>query len=36
LTDAEIVAVLAYFKSTWPEEQRQYQFEASQQELLVD
>ncbi len=36
LTDEEIVAVLAYLKSTWPEEQRRYQFEASQLESLLE
>lgn len=34
LTDEEIMAGLAYLKSTWPEEQRRFQFEASQQELV--
>jgi len=29
LTDSEIVAVLAYIKSTWPEPQRNYQAEIS-------
>lgn len=36
LTGEEIVAVLTYLKSTWPEEQRRFQFEVSQQETLVD
>ncbi len=31
LTDGEIVAVLTYLKSTWPEEQRRFQFAVSQQ-----
>jgi mono/diheme cytochrome c family protein len=29
LSDQEIAAVLAYIKSTWPEEQRQFQWEAT-------
>lgn len=32
LSDEEIIAVLAYIKSLWPEEQRQFQSEVSQQD----
>ncbi len=32
LTDKEIVAVITYLKSTWPEEQRRIQLEVSQQD----
>ena len=34
LSDEEIVAVLAYLKSMWPEEQRQFQAEVSRQDPL--
>ncbi|NOX61628.1 MAG: cytochrome c [Chloroflexi bacterium] len=32
LTDAEIIAVLSYLKSLWPEEQRRIQAQASEQD----
>lgn len=32
LSDAEIRAVLAYIKSTWPEQERGYQEEASRRD----
>lgn len=34
LSDEEIVAVMAYLKSLWPEEQRNFQAEVSQQDPL--